>query len=286
MKIIGLITGWGCEDFIIPSIEQAIEYCDEVLVCIAPHTEEMKEFEDKTSSMIAGYKFNRKVKIIYHSEVSTHAQAKATILNKMLSSADNFVVGNWLWILDIDEFYFKEDVENIKVLLPVSGKVDQFGVEEKYFMFNMQHYLTGTHNRLFRINNLNNMFFPTQRWSGTKVSAILYAPEVEMYHYGMLTNPHAKIAFWRTEYPDKIQTRKTLWLDKIYRNYDLNDEDYWVNKNYELTGTYSPWFAGSFKPNDYGKLFKYEGIHPKFIEETKLPKIKDFRKYFNFKRNV
>jgi hypothetical protein len=32
-KIIGMLTAWCAADFIKPALQQAVEYCDEVLVC-------------------------------------------------------------------------------------------------------------------------------------------------------------------------------------------------------------------------------------------------------------
>jgi len=37
-----------------------------------------------------------------------------------------------------------------------------------------------------------------------------------------------------------------------------------------------------FQSNIEGKLFKYNGKHPKFIENSNLTKIEDFRKHYGF----
>ncbi len=106
-----------------------------------------------------------------------------------------------------------------------------------------------------------------------------------MYHYGMLTNPWAKMEFWSTEYPGKDQTNKIRWLDEIYRNYDLTDQETWVEENDKLCGIYSPWFSDSFQPAMDGTLYKYDdlsfGRHPKFIGED-LIYTDDFRKKYHF----
>jgi len=47
-KVIGLINAWSCETFIEPAMLQAIEYCDEVIVSVGFHSEEVKKFEDNT----------------------------------------------------------------------------------------------------------------------------------------------------------------------------------------------------------------------------------------------
>ena len=149
----------------------------------------------------------------------------------------------------------------------------------------MKHYLLGDHYRFFRINDYNigavNRFYPTQNWFylGNNEGVTGHV----MFHYGMLTDPNAKLDFWRTEYRNKAQEDKVLWINKIYRNYDLSDEKTWIEKNNTMFGVRSPWFSDSFTPKEDGTLFRYtKKEHPKLIEESGLTEVEDFRKKYNF----
>ena len=51
-KVIGLINAWSCDTFIEPAMLQAVEYCDEVIVSVGYHSEEVKQFEDNTLSIV------------------------------------------------------------------------------------------------------------------------------------------------------------------------------------------------------------------------------------------
>jgi len=203
-------------------------------------------------------------------------------LNEMLKKSRLYSVGNWIWILDVDEFYPKSAYRKIKSAIK-SNNYDYITVEEKLFFINMQHFLKGSHAKLFKIRPLHMLpfyrFKPVQHWSGKFRKNYILSQEDGMFHYSLLTNPHIRKVRWENEYPDSKQTR---WLDKIYRNYDLDNEDYWIEKNFKLSGIKSPWFSEEFQPDENGRLFKYEGQHPKFIEETELPKIPDFRKKYRF----
>lgn len=282
-KIIGLIVAWAAEDFIEPCIAQGLEYCDEVHVCIAPHSEEMKKFKDSTDEIVDRYR--NSVNIVKLDGVKNHSQVKAAILNSMLDMSKIFHVDNWIWTLDVDEFYPHISFENVKLL--IEGNIcDQIGFEEFYFYINMQHCLVGNHNRLFKIkeSNLDRKFrfLPTQYWQGSKCINYIPLRAGGMFHYGMLTNPFAKDAFWRTEYEEKEQSNKVTWLNEIYKNYDLSDENRWIEENERLFGIKSPWFSDSFLPGEDNKLIKFNAIHPWAIRDTGLDKIVDFRRRYGF----
>ncbi len=279
-----MITAWCAEDFIEPAIEQAIKYCDEVLICVAPHSEAMRRFDDGTKAKAERLaRGNEKIKWVEWNSTNFHATTKANILNNMLRLADYTVPGNWVWILDVDEFYPERTYRDIKLLLEHQD-FDQVIFEEWYFYINMWYCLEGEHIRLFKIKNGAEIFQPTQRWVYATNPVTTDRYSMPMFHYGMLTNPYAKEKFWKSEYPGKKQSDKVRWLDIIYRNYDVINEKVWVKKNYEMFGVMSPWFAESFKPREDGTLYRYNGQHPEFISSELLVE-QDFRKKYNYMPN-
>ena len=275
-KLIGLLGVWGVEDWIRPAIKQALEYCDEVIICATPYSEDLRKFEDNTCEIAVSFK---DVKMISFTDASTVTQSRPRILNKMLGESKCFAIDNWVWILDVDEFYPESSFREIKEVIRKS-EFDQINVTAKFFLINMKYYLESCHPRLFKIReNKKNKFRSTQKWQGAE--RIFITPiEKGMFHYSLLTNPYLRKVQWRTEYPGKIQANKTSWLDEIYFNYDLENEEYWINRNKELFGIKSPWFNKGAFPDKNGKLFRYEGKHPRFIEEAGLTKIEDFRTFY------
>lgn len=283
-KLIGLLCTWCAEDWIIPLLKETSYQCDEVMVNVSPHSPSMIQYKDNTYDLVRNFKSEKNNITIVDTPnnlISHHAEIKPMLLNIMLQKSKYYDINNWIWIRDDDEFYTTKSCNNIKKLIQTVN-CDQFLIQELFFMINTKLYLNGEHNRLFRINSFEDRFYPAQRWSGTKLVALVPKDLVCMFHYCMLTNPHAKIDFWKEEYPGKEQTKKITWIDKIYRNYDIYDEGKWIEENYKLTGCYSPWFDINFKPDTFGKLYRYKGKHPKVIQNSKLIKIKDFRKEYNF----
>uniref|UniRef100_A0A6H1ZL59 Putative glycosyltransferase n=1 Tax=viral metagenome TaxID=1070528 RepID=A0A6H1ZL59_9ZZZZ len=283
MKLLGLIVAWNTVDFIELAIKQALSVCDEVHVCIAPHSTALEKYDDGTYDIAK--KYEKDVIWLDWYSRSNHATEKSKILNTMLHNSKIYEVDNWIWTCDADEFFDDSFLVNLKGFLMYGMEnCGKLLVNERYYYINMQNYLYGEHFRFFRINDYNinstSRFYPTQNW--TYIGKHKKMESVVMSHYGMLTNPHSKLDFWKTEYYGKDQLVKTRWLNEIYRNYDLSNQEYWVNRNKELFGIRSPWFSDSFRPTEWGILFNDEIQHPKLIEESGLTRIKDFRIKYNF----
>jgi len=289
-KIIGLLVAWAAEDFITPALKQASEYCDEVLVNISAHSQALNKFKDLTEDKTVDFlmthdKNNVKLVDMKNLRMTNHSTSKAAIFNAMLGKSQYFEKNNWIWTLDVDEFY---PVESYKYIRSVIDDKDcpfnQIEVGERFFYIDMKHYMKGSHNRLFKIEDKNQCFIPTQQWSAKFKSILKLQSEKYMFHYSMLLNPFSKIDFWKTEYPSMEQANKIKWIETIYKNYELGDEHFWLRLNEKLFGIYSPWFSDSFTPNVDGTLFIYDGVHPQVIEQSGLKDIKDYREKFSFKR--
>jgi len=274
-KIIGLLMAWGAERWIRPAIKQALEYCDEVMVVVASFGHQMKRFEDNTYEICKEY---RDIRLLdYEVKQKYVSQAVAEVHNYMLEKSELFLAGNWIWILDVDEFYPEIGYKRIKSIIE-GGKYDRIIMESKFFMINMQHYLTEMGHQLIRIEEINDRFIPTNNWPRKPKSIYTIPREIGMFHYSMLVNTNIHRVKWGMEYSHTSQSNKVMWLDKIYPKYDLENEDYWIKENLKLSGIKSPWLNGGYKPDENGRLFRYDGKHPKFIEDTGLTKIRDFRK--------
>ena len=273
-KIIGLLTAWGAEQWIKPAIEQALEYCDEVIVVVSSFAPELDQFRDATLNICKTYKDIRLLD--YKTDKETISAAVADTLNYMLKSSSLYEVSNWVWILDVDEFYADSAHGTIRATID-SGQYNQITVESKFFYINMQHYLNETGNRLFRIDADGECFVPTNKWSPAKKHIYCLPRDDGMFHYGMLTNAEIYSMKWQIEYKGNTQSDKTRWVEEIYPYYDLKDEEQWLERNRRLFGIRSPWFNTGFTPDADGRLYRYAGKHPKFIERTSLTKTEDFR---------
>jgi len=274
-KIIGLLTAWGAKQTARAVAQQALEYCHEVMAVASPFVPELERFEDETCDILKGFS---EIKLLnYRTMETTVSRAVADVLNHMLKRSSLYSIGNWVWILDADEFYADSAPKIIRAVID-SGKYDQITVESHFFMINTRHYLNEYGNRLYRIGTEESGFVPTNKWSLPTRRVYTLQRADGMFHYGMLVSAEAYRVKWGVEYKGRCQDNKIRWLDEIYYKYDLKDEERWLRKNLEVSGIRSPWFNKGFTPNVDGKLFRYLGKHPKFIEHSGLTKIEDFRK--------
>ena len=276
-KIIGLITAWYAEKWIAAAVEQALEYCDEVIVAIGANTKPLAALEDTTYTIVSKYK--DKITLIGASMSQTLSLGRANTLNRMLSVSKFRKAGNWVWILDVDEFYFNCAYQKIRKAIN-SGLYNHIQVEEKNFFINTTRYLICSHRRLFRIKNSDNKFKPTQHWTGplTKKYTLKRDDKQQgMFHYSYVVNVEYRRLQWETEYQHK-QSQKLKWLSEIFVPYDLDNEEFWISKNKKLFGIKSPIYLTEVKPNTDGKFFVYNDRHPPHVETAGITSIKDFRK--------
>jgi hypothetical protein len=278
-KIIGLIGVWYAEKWIAAAIEQALQYCDEVVVAVGANSKVLSKLQDNTAAIVDQYK--DRITLLKASTGQAYSQTRADTLNRMLAASQFRKVGNWIWILDADEFYFDCSYQRIREAIK-SGLYNHIRVEEKFFFINMTRYLRNSHGRLFRISQQGDKFQPTQHWSGDMSKRFILKRDNDqqgMFHYSLLTDITYRRLMWETEHIYQ-QPRKLQWLSEIYVPYDLNNEEIWITKNQKLFGHRSPFLAPltEVRPNNDGKLFVYNGPHPPHIETTGLPQIPDFRK--------
>ena len=272
-KFVGLLLAWGAQDWIEAAIKQALYACDEVIVSIGAHSKAMMPFEDQTLKL--AQKFKDKIKFCPVVFKNNHAETKAATMNQMLTQSP-INIGDWVWLLDVDEFYFKKDIDDLKHVL-LNSEFKSAVISSKFFYINMQHHMLSSHNRLWKVTSKKFGFRPTNNWIGETLPGVTTG---NMFHYSLLLNHKAKKAFWSSEYKGKKQNNKTKWLEEIYLKFDLNDQDTWLNKNLELFNKLHPFANSSFTTKPYGRLFEYKGEHPEWIQKLGYTKINDWRKLY------
>lgn len=280
-KVIGLITAWAAEPFIKPAIDQALEYCDEVIVSVSANDKSFNKFEDNTMDICKSY--GNKISMVKGVELSNHISSKGSSLKKMLDETGNNKKGNWIWILDADEFYFKDDVNQIRSLIN-EGKVNAINTKEKFFLIDTKNHVKWQRTRIKKLLQDNTRFKTNQLpYEHLLKPHKLDSPHA-MHHYSFLMNPHFKRQFWLKERSDSNAPdvkAKIWWMDNIYLKMDLNKMDYWVNvaeKKFGNKSILGPIF--NKKATNNGGLYTHDTINPEFIAGTSLEKIKDFRKLY------
>lgn len=284
-KLVGLITAWGAEPFIEPAIKQGLEYCDELVVSVGLHMPHLKAYEDNTMTIAEKYK--NQIKIVPSVCKGGYVSSRSLSLKKMLDDTGNNKKGNWIFILDCDEFYFPEDIARAKDVIKENNH-KRIMMPEKVFMIDTKHYLKWGRDRLKKLTQDNMSFKNNLLGYENSEKPFTLPTNKGMFHYTFLLNHNAKRTFWLNEYGNSSginEKKKVYWLDEIYLKTDLNSQATAVQKSlkkYGIKSAAGPIFhGGPWKSVDQnGHYYKYDGEHPSFIEDAGLTKIKDYRKYY------
>jgi len=255
-----------------------LTYCDEVMAVVVAFAPEFARFEDSTYGICREYS---QLKLLdYKIKEGVHyLQNRADVMNHMLDNSSLYEPGNWIWILDTDEFYTGLAHDEIRKAIGTQ-KYDDIVVEEKFFVINMKHYLLGSHRRLGKITSARGRFRYANGWTQSLQSRYIVPRAKGMFHYSMLTNVAMHYVRWQLSHPSDV---RAPWLKQIYAGYDLENEDSWIEKSHKLTGLKSCWFNIGMTPDKNGGVFNYGGAHPSFIEKTGLTNVPDFRVKYGFK---
>jgi len=281
-KLIGVITAWSAEPFIEPAIKQALDYCDEVIVSVSSHHPKLNKFEDNTMDICMKYKNDIHITDGNISNIQMHGYSKGQILKKMLDETNNNKSGNWLAILDADEFYYPEDISSVKDIIK-EDKFKRIQMPEKTFVVNTKHHANWFRDRFKKIITDNTSFWTNDMGYEKDDTPYILETDKGMHHYTFLMNPYFKKEFWTIEYGGANQgnqPKKWGWIDNIYLDMDLNDQIKSVEKCKQLGYGNSVLGHFSFKCKEDGTLFTFEGKHPPHIEESGLTEIDDFRKIY------
>lgn len=274
-NIVGLLTAWCAEKFIAPQIEQAIKYCDEVIVSIHPHSSAMKKHEDKTKEIALKYK--DKVKFVEGVTSNLINISKAKTLTKMLKKSDNIKKGNWIWLLDVDEFYTDTLYEKVVDVID-EDKYNFIEWYERYFFIDMNHYAYSKRARLWKIDSPSRIFTTTNKWTGDRSKRVFINDW--SFHYSLLLDPKAKIDFWKTEHGNS-RLDWVRWMNEIYLNYSFDKHQEYLDKCKKIFKINRPILHyKSLKYNNENNFFSLVESNPPVIKKYGLDEIQDFRKLY------
>tara|TARA_B100000900_G_C20424245_1_gene652242 strand:+ start:18 stop:875 length:858 start_codon:yes stop_codon:yes gene_type:complete len=282
-KIIGLLCAYGKKDWVNPSLNQALNICDEVIINVGLRTPKLKILEDETLNEIKKF-HNSKIKLFqYEPEVATAQMGGILQLKHMLKNSNFYKYDNWVWMLDLDEFYKKEFIEEVNDVIN-NQKIDWIKNKDYMFFINKDLYLRGkTYRiRLYRIkliNLLSNFSFRNQfrLWGEIRDKKTYIAKNI-CYHYSFLTSNLYREKVWENEYADNTNDIKLKWFNEFYKNYEINNPEKYINENYKRFNIKSVWYNNNYEADRNGDFFKFNDQHPSFFKNSKLFDIEDFRK--------
>ena len=268
MRVIGIFTAWGCEDWAPLAIQNHLKICDEIYVAIEPHCEELRRFKDNTFERIVEITDDR-IKFLPKVGINNNPiVTKCDMLNLVLEFCE---VGDILMLCDSDEFYDDGAVVEIQSVLDTEW--DMLRVKDRFFCINFDWYVGGSHGRFWKIKT-GARFYPSQHMMPDPIVVPTILENHPMFHYSMLTNPAMREVYWEA-YGRNMQAE---WQREVYMEWDLNatpeEMAKMAFKCYQISGVNSFWFNKGNIEQDYEPpyLLEFHGEHP--VEELRRD---DFR---------
>ncbi len=284
MKIIGLFVAWAAEDWVDYSIRQSLEFVDELIISIGPFHTHLRNIEDNTFEIAKNYFNNKKTKFISSICLpeNTINQNRCITLNKMIEISDFIEEGNLIWLLDTDEFYSKEAINEIKSFIKKVCDFDEIQLITRMFCMNFNYYVKTFPTKIFKITNQKPRFISPIKLSYKSRKNYVLLRNNPIFNYSLLTGEQTIGIKWILE----KNYKRFLWLRKIYNKYDPENETYWMEKNEELSGKKRFFYPTLSVVENFGYgLMTYEGKHPEIIENSSIKKILDFRDFTKRKNN-
>jgi hypothetical protein len=137
-KIIGIFLTWNNLEFFKSSLEQALEFCDEVLLVEGCHYEKYpKRSTDGTVNYLQRMKSHPKLRIFDFNFTDRNDIVQLKIRTSILKYSKFCTPGNWIIQWDDDNFFFEEDLKKIKEIIKYT-KYDTLVFKERRFIFNFR----------------------------------------------------------------------------------------------------------------------------------------------------
>jgi len=243
MRVLVVMSAYNEEDFLIPNIRHLYPYVDKIAVSTTNHItgngctdsteiqlEKFKKEEDTENKIyIRTHSSNSNTSIPYD---VTEGRVKTQLMNMMEPRS-----GDWIWIVDADEFYPKRQLEMIRSRYILGRKDIQNNrfhclmVSAMVFAYGFNHFYFARHGRFFRYSR-NSYFNRVNHFTwanGTHIYGDEYGKDLPPAHLYMMHMRYVRkdINRIRNRYiyrQDTAGQRKLDWFDNVFMIYPTNEK--------------------------------------------------------------
>ena len=293
MKIVGVMPVYEETDWVEYAVKGVIDFVDELIITEG-YTGALWHFwrnrsSDGTLEILEKLeKRYDKVKVLKSPWHLTKERGKAWSYNRMVKASIYNEPGNWIFIVDADEFYTNEQLGKIRATLEKTDK-DVISVHARMFIYNFKYFIPVVHARLIRITE-GMIFKPSQnpyykngdsysRWPDRAADILKSDP---MFHYSFVKPPIRMNKRLEMEVQGGRRNPCVLtWFDEVFMKWSEKTADEIYRKNIEITGNSGILFAGPDL-----QIQSYNGSHPAVLDNHPLRGIDDVREGFSIKTGV
>lgn len=274
MKIVAVMITWNNIEFFKRALDQAIGFCDEVILSEGCSSRNYpRQSTDGTREYIDKMKDNPKLKIVdidYNEfKNSDYVSTQWAIRQIMIDQAGLFIPGNWYTSWDDDQFFFDEDLINLRQIMEQTDS-DTLMFHEWRFVYNFRFSTQGPGNWYFHRITGGCHLKPLMHLC--YYDGMVYSKRKEKCH-------RSKIFYFHYPYVKKSERIKARWamsaekgtkasigqFEKWMKLRWINDED--MIKNAKLIEAMQ----------GQGHFNIYTGAHPEVLDDHPWRYIDDIR---------
>lgn len=272
MKILGAIVTWNNIEFLKLSLDQALNFCDEVVVAEGCHSRQYPRYStDGTVEYLKSISHPKlKMLEINYEKYSQqrYDYVQCNVFNEINSSFDFWEPGNWIIQWDDDIFWFDEDLGKLREILEATSQ-DRVVVRERRFIYNFRfNACVRFGQRIDRITP-GCYYRPIARlyYSDGRAYSLPQPHPINVFHYTSVKRPRRMNARWVMSIEKgtgSSVSRFEKWMEIEWKS----DEDFLQHKDT------TAFILGS-KPDDVNV---YRGKHPEILDSHLWRYIEDVRK--------
>jgi len=267
MKIIGLMLTWNNLEFFKCSLQQALDFCDEVWVVDGCHSRaHLWHSTDGTYEYLKTFR-HPKFKFADMERIGNRYDKVQRFLRDTIPKKSQYwKTGNWVFQLDDDLFFFKKDLVKIKSMMK-KGMWPALTCDVRYFIYNFQlNFLQKGGSVCYKILDqfkMKGIGYP-HYVDGEKFQ-VQYLKDIVAYHYTYVKKPERMKARWDMSIEKGTKASKGRFGKWMGIQCDRADSFGQLEKDLER-----------IRPG--GGLNIYKGDHPEVLSDHPWRDIIDIRK--------
>ena len=204
MKILAAMITWNNIDFFRYSLEQALDFCDEVIVVEGCHSQQFPQRStDGTVEYLKTFKHPklRVLDVDYKKmgwEGERYDYIQYHIFNLINASFESWEPGNWIIQWDDDIFWFDKDLRRIREILEDTS-YDRILFKERKFFYNFRFNAIADKGTAFNRITFNCYYMPLNHLfyqDGREYTANAQILPIEMFHYTHVKKSERMNARW------------------------------------------------------------------------------------------
>lgn len=267
MKIIGLMLTWNNLEFFKCSLQQALDFCDEVWVVDGCHSRaHLWHSTDGTYGYLKTFRHPKLIFVDVDRIHNRYDKVQRFLRDGIPKRSELWKPGNWVFQLDDDLFFFKDDLVKLKEAMS-TATFPALTCDVRYFIYNFQlNFLQKGGSVCYKIIDkfvMKGIGYP-HFIDGNKFH-VTYLKDIIAHHYTYVKKPERMKARWDMSIEKGTKSSKGRFEKWMDIQWDRADNFTQLEKDLER-----------IRPG--GGLNVYEDDHPKVLDSHPWLDIVDVRK--------